>query len=125
MKARIERKAVDGLNPRPGARTTHSAREARKKAVDGFKSAFPAVFCGVCGRPMEPGRRGQHKKVCSDRCRTLAWAYRLLQEALAAGRAEGLRPLIEKSIDKPGPRGSGILNNRRLYNAEEKRDVSN
>jgi hypothetical protein len=106
------------------ARTTRSVEEARKKAVHTFKSAFPAI-CSVCARPMEAGRRGQHRSSCSTECRRLACSARQIVAALEAGRAEGLRPVIAKSIDKPGPRGSGILNNRRLHNAEEKRDVSN
>lgn len=90
----IRGKAVDGFISRPRARTVRSAEGREKKAVDGFKSAFPPG-CGVCSRPMDPGRRGQHKQFCSDRCRTVAWAFRLVREAVEAGEAEGLRDPIE------------------------------
>jgi len=88
-------KAVDGFISRPRARTVRSAEGEKKKAVDGFKSAFPAT-CGVCSRTMKPGRRGQHKQFCSNRCRTVAWAFRLVREALEASEAEGLRNPIER-----------------------------
>jgi len=82
------------------------------------------VKCEICRAEMKPGRHGPRKCFCSTKCRRLACSIRQIEAALEAGEAEGARPLIENLIYKPGPRGSGILN-RRLHNAEEKRDVSN
>ena len=70
-----------------------------QEGVDGFKTRSLAIGtgqCSVCLARMQPGKRGQRKRFCSLDCRRLAWAARMLSEALVSGRAEGLRAELRK-----------------------------
>jgi hypothetical protein len=47
-------------------------------------------------RSMPAKRRGQKAETCSLKCRRIVWALRVLEEALEAGRADGLRARIRE-----------------------------
>jgi hypothetical protein len=92
--------------------------------TQGVREIAPQISvnaCPVCLKRFQPRKAGSPQRFCSPRHKLLYWAIVKAVEELGPER---LRDLIENLIYKPGPRGSGILN-RRLHNAEEKRDVSN
>ena len=71
-------------NPAPCAQETVNGSNKASGAIGTGK-------CEACLKKLKPGHHGERKRFCSLGCRRLAWAVRALAEALAAGRAEGLR----------------------------------
>lgn len=58
--------------------------------------AVHAFLCEICLAPMKPGGHGQRKRFCSAKCRRLACFARQVAAALEAGKAEGVRDIIER-----------------------------
>jgi hypothetical protein len=81
--------SVDGSFYRSPGRDRGSSRFRPSEAVNGSA-------CEVCQKRMKAGHHGERKRFCSLDCRRLAWAARSVVEAIQAGRAPGLRELIER-----------------------------
>jgi len=80
----MQRNARIGLNPLVNA--SSEANGASRKDI--------FVSCGFCLKRFRPYRRSQ--RFCGARCRLLFWAAGQLVRERAAGKAEGIRGLIER-----------------------------
>lgn len=72
------------------------SRPARRRAGVEEKNTVNGFLCEVCRRRMKLSHHGERKRFCSPRCRLLRWAVGEIVKDYPAGRASGLRDLIER-----------------------------